>query len=428
MKHIIAILILALTVSLSGHSQEKTIEKINIEGLKKTKESFLRRLIKVKEGSTYDSIKIATDVDRLNRLAGIANAVSKLEEHSPNKYTLTYTIVENFTIIPGIRLSTANNDEDVAFRLSAFEFNLFGRNQIVGGFYARDVFDSYGLFWEAPFLFTNKFGLGVNYQDNVTFEPIFIDDDLENGNDYRFQNRTFQAFLSYEFNFHNRAELGFLIGDQDYELQEGQNDIPELPNQLEATNFSLTGEYEYNDLDIFYQYTSGIRNQSNIQYIFNSGGDGFLEDAVVLTNDTEYFKRIGDRGNWATRLRLSFTSNDDSPFAPFSLDNQVNIRGVGNKVDRGTASIVINTEYRHTLYEKDWFVIQSNTFIDAGTWRTPGNEFSQLVDGDALRFFPGVGVRFIHKRIFNAVIRLDYGFGIGNNSTNGLVFGIGQFF
>ena len=127
-------------------------------------------------------------------------------------------------------------------------------------------------------------------------------------------------------------------------------------------------------------------------------------------------------------MRLSFTSNDDSPFAPFSLDNQVNIRGVGNKVDRGTASIVINTEYRHTLYEKDWFVIQSNTFIDTGTWRTPGNDFSQLFDGDAIRFFPGVGIRFIHKRIFNAVIRLDYGFGIGNDSTNGLVFGIGQFF
>jgi len=423
-----------LVTSLSiiyGYAQEKIISKIEIEGLKKTKESFLRRLIKVKESSVYDSLKIATDVERLNRLAGIANAVSKIDKNSETDYTLTYTIVENFTIIPGVRVSTANNDEDVAFRLSAFEFNLFGRNQIIGGFYARDVFDSYGFFWEAPFLFSNKFGLGVNYQDNVTFEPIFINDDIDNGNDYRFQNRTFQAFLSYEFNFHNRAELGFLIGDQDYELDEAdeeQVDILELPNQLDATNFSITGEYEFNDLDIFYQYTTGYRNQTNAQYVFNSGGDGFIEDAFVLTNDFEYFARIGERGNWANRVRLSYTSNDDSPFAPFALDNQINIRGVGNKVDRGTASIVINTEYRHTLYEKDWFVIQSNAFIDAGTWRTPGNDLDQLVEGDAVRFFPGLGIRFIHKRIFNAVIRLDYGFGIGNNSTNGLVFGIGQFF
>lgn len=269
MKKTISILILILAIGFNGYAQEKTISKINIEGLKKTKESFLRRLIKVKEGSTYDSIKIATDVDRLNRLAGIANATSKLEEHSPSEYTLTYTIIENFTIIPGVRLSTANNDDDVAFRLSAFEFNLFGRNQIIGGFYARDVFDSFGLFWEAPFLFSNKFGFGINYQDNITFEPIFINDDLDNGNDYRFQNKTFQAFLSYEFNFHNRAELGFLIGDQSYDLQEDQIDIPELPNQLEATNFSITGEYEYNDLDIFYQYTSGYIETKVISSIFS---------------------------------------------------------------------------------------------------------------------------------------------------------------
>lgn len=427
MKKIVGFLILVIIVITSGHAQEKIISKIEIEGLKRTKESFLRRLIKVKEGSKYDSLKIATDVERLNRLAGIAKATSAITKKSETDYILKYSIVENFTIIPGLRISQANNDEDVAFRISAFEFNLLGRNQILGGFYSRDVFDSYGVFWEAPFLFNNKFGFGVNYQDNVTFEPIFINDNDEEGTDYRFQNKTFQAFLSYEFNFHNRAELGFLIGDQEYDIEDNQVN-PGLPNQLDATNFSITSEYEYNDLDIDYQYISGFRNQTNFQYIFNSGGDGFLEDAFVGTNDLEYFIRIGEKGNLANRLRLSYTSNEDSPFAPFALDNQINIRGVGNTVDRGTASIVINTEYRHTLYEKDWFVIQSNTFIDAGTWRTPGNDFDQLVEGDAIRFNPGVGIRFIHKRIFNAVIRLDYGFGTGNNSDSGFVFGIGQFF
>ncbi|AXT21099.1 hypothetical protein D7030_08840 [Flavobacteriaceae bacterium AU392] len=427
MKKIVGVLILAMIVITSGYAQEKTISKIEIEGLKRTKESFLRRLIKVKEGSVYDSLKIATDVERLNRLAGIAKATSTIVKKSKTDYTLKYSIVENFTIIPGLRISQANNDEDVAFRVSAFEFNLLGRNQIIGGFYSRDVFDSYGIFWEAPFLFNNKFGFGINYQDNVTFEPIFINDNQEEGTDYRFQNKTFQTFLSYEFNFHNRAELGFLIGDQEYEIEDNQIN-PGLPNQLDATNFSITSEYEYNDLDIDYQYVSGFRNQANFQYIFNSGGDGFLEDAFVGTNDLEYFIRVGEKGNLANRLRLSYTSNENSPFAPFALDNQINIRGVGNTVDRGTASVVINTEYRHTLYEKDWFVIQSNTFIDAGTWRTPGNDFDQLVEGDAIRFNPGLGIRFIHKRIFNAVIRLDYGFGTGNNSDSGFVFGIGQFF
>jgi hypothetical protein len=42
----------------------------------------------------------------------------------------------------------------------------------------------------------------------------------------------------------------------------------------------------------------------------------------------------------------------------------LNIRGVGNIIDRGTAAIVLNTEYRYTLYEKGWFSLKGNTFID----------------------------------------------------------------
>jgi len=424
MKKIVFLLVVLFQTHL--FAQEPIISTIEIEGLKRTKESFLRRLIKVKPGSVYDSIKVATDVERLNRLAGIANATSAIIKNTDANYTIKYTIVENFTIIPGLRISQANNDDDIAFRVSAFEFNLFGRNQIIGGFYSRDVFDSFGIFWEAPFLFTNKFGFGINYQDNVTFEPIFANDDAE-AVDYRFQNTTFQASLIYEFNFHNRGEFGFILGTQEYDQEVDQPELG-LPNALDADNFSIFGEYEYNDLDIFYQYISGFRNLSNARYVFNDGGQGFLEDAFVFTNDFEYYLRVGKRGNWASRLRSNFTTNVDSPFAPFALDNQINIRGVGNTVDRGTASVVLNTEYRHTLLEKGWFVIQSNAFIDTGTWRTPGNEFNQLFDGSSVRFFPGLGLRFIHKRIFNAVIRLDYGFGIGNDTTNGLVFGIGQFF
>jgi hypothetical protein len=36
--------------------------------------------------------------------------------------------------------------------------------------------------------------------------------------------------------------------------------------------------------------------------------------------------------------------------APFAVDNNINLRGVGNIIDRGT--VVLNSEYRHTLFEK----------------------------------------------------------------------------
>ena len=118
----------------------------------------------------------------------------------------------------------------------------------------------------------------------------------------------------------------------------------------------------------------------------------------------------------------------ETPFAPFSVDNNLNIRGVGNTIDRGTAAVVLNTEYRHTLINKDWFVLQSNLFIDGGSWRNPCGELRDVGDDKNIRIYPGVGLRFIHKRIFNAIFRIDYGHGITKNPSRGIVFGIGQYF
>jgi hypothetical protein len=149
---------------------------------------------------------------------------------------------------------------------------------------------------------------------------------------------------------------------------------------------------------------------------------------VIGWNDFHLYKRLGKSGNWASRLRLGLSSNNDTPFAPFSVDNNINIRGVGNTIDRGTGSIVLNTEYRHTLYEKNWFVMQGNVFLDSGTWRNPGGDLSDFTNADNVKVYSGLGLRFIHKKIFNAIFRIDYGFGISKNGTQGLVFGIGQYF
>ncbi|WP_430967074.1 POTRA domain-containing protein [Spongiimicrobium sp. 2-473A-2-J] len=410
-------------------AERQKIQEIQIEGLKRTKENFLRRLIKVKPNSVYDSLKVVTDVERLKRLPGIASASYDLEQEQEG-YVLTYTVVENFTIIPGLRIATANNG-DFAFRVSVFEFNLLGNNQLLGGFYERDVFDSYGFFWEHPFLFSDKVGVGFAYQDLTTQEPVFFDAGTK---DYRFNSRSIEGKLLFSFDFHHEAELGLSLIKESYDfIGEDENILPDTPFFLEANKVAYQGVYRYVDLDIDYQYFDGITSEFTGQYIqFVNGSDQasiFLDDFLSLRNDLIYYKKIRSRGNWASRLRVAAAfGNEDSPFAPFTLDNQLNIRGVGNTVDRGTAAIVLNTEYRHTFYERNWFVLQGNAFVDAGSWRNPGGDFSELFDGSTARVYPGVGIRFIHKRIFNAVFRLDYGFGLTKNATNGIVFGIGQYF
>ncbi len=157
----------------------------------------------------------------------------------------------------------------------------------------------------------------------------------------------------------------------------------------------------------------------------------FQNDFFIAWNDFFYYKRVGEKGNWANRMRFGLSTNENSPFAPFALDNNVNLRGVGILVDRGTGVFVLNSEYRYTVYDKKWLAIQTNIFTDFGSWRNPGNELNDFFEKDNFRIFSGVGLRFISKKVYNATFRIDYGFKVldnKNKSNGGLVFGIGQYF
>ena len=414
-----------LCVHTVAFAQQSRVSEIEVTGNKRTRTSFLKRLAFVKEGSVLDSVRLASDVRRFKLLPSVASASYEVVPLDSGNYKVHYTVVENFAIIPGLNVTQDVND-GIAYRTSLFDFNFLGQNQIIGGFYSRNVFDSYGFFWEAPNLITRKWGLGVNYQNNVLQEPVFFDDNRDVN--YKFDSRAFEFRVFYEHNFNNRFELGLNYAREEYDFLNGE--LPsDIPGELGVDRLSVVGEYQYNNITNEYQYVDGFRSIFTYSFTLDSRGDNdLLRNFFIGRNDFEYFKRVGSRGNWANRLRLGYATNDTSPFAPFALDNQLNIRGVGNVVDRGTASVVLNTEYRYTLIEKGWFAFQSNVFIDAGTWQDPGGQLGDLVTFDNSALFTGLGVRFIHRRIFNAVFRIDYGFSLGDKVSNGIVFGIGQYF
>ncbi len=420
MKQILFTLIL---VSSLLQSQTATVADLKVQGNKKLKTSFVKKVSKIRSGMPLDSAMIEADIKLLKRLPSIAHAYYQVfPAEAENEYNVFYNIEENFTIIPSANVYTTNDDE-FAYRLGLYEFNLLGQNMTFGGFYQRDIFDSYAINFRAPFLFSRQFGLAINYQDLTTLEPVFFDGTTA---DYRYNNTSIEALGLFQINFTNRIELGVNLFTEDYQYQSGATN-PNVPQELNVDKMLFKLIYEYNNLNFYYQYIEGFRSIFNFQYVISADTQQ-LPDFLIGWNDFQYFKRIGEKGNWANRLRLGLSTNNDTPFAPFAVDNNLNLRGVGNLIDRGTGAIVLNTEYRHTLYEKDWFVLQGNAFVDAGSWQNPGGDFGDFVDSENLRVYPGVGLRFIHKSIFNAIFRIDYGYGITQNSTNGFVFGIGQYF
>ena len=417
MKKIIYILFTFLTSTVYGQD----ISEISIQDNKKTRTQFIRKVTLVQEGQKLDSLVLEADIVRLKRLPGIAHAYYQVFAKEDSTYKVVYGVDENFTIIPSANVYTTNDDE-FAYRIGLYEFNGFGRNIAFGGFYQKDIFSSYGVNFRAPYLFGKKTGIALNFQNLTTEEPVFLDNGTA---DYKYNNTSYEILGLYEFNYNHRVEAGINYFTETYDYSNGATS-PEVPQNLKVNKLLYKLIYEYNNVDRYYHYVDGFKSTFNFQYV-TTRSDA-LPEFLIGFNDFVYYKRVGERGNWASRLRLGVATNNDSPFAPFAVDNNLNIRGVGNTIDRGTAAIVLNTEYRQTLYEKDWFVLQGNAFVDGGSWRNPGGNFGDFGDDQNLRVYPGVGLRFIHKRIFNTIFRIDYGYGITPDSTNGFVIGIGQYF
>ncbi|GAA4268299.1 POTRA domain-containing protein [Hyunsoonleella aestuarii] len=408
-------------ICFNSFSQDYRIADLKIQGNKRLKASFVKKIASINAGDVLDSLVIEEDMKLLKRLPSISHAYYQVFPSGDNQYNVFYNIEENFTLIPSANIYTTDNDE-FAYRLGLYEFNLLGRNIAIGGFYQKDIYDSYAFNFRAPFLFSRHWGLAVNYQDLTTQEPVFFDDTISN---YKYNNESIEILGLFRLNFNNKFEFGINYFVEDYSYKFGATS-PIVPRELNVHKWLVKSIYEYNNLDYFYQYVSGFRSIANLQYVTSM--NAMLPDFFIGWNDFLYYKRVGERGNWANRVRLGLSTNDETPFAPFSVDNNLNIRGVGNTIDRGTGAIVLNTEYRYSLYEKNWFVLQVNAFIDAGTWRNPGGDFDDFTDMDNVKVYPGLGLRFIHKKIYNAIFRIDYGYGLTQDSSKGFVFGIGQYF
>lgn len=148
----------------------------------------------------------------------------------------------------------------------------------------------------------------------------------------------------------------------------------------------------------------------------------------IIFHDYKLFKIFNKKHNFAMRARVGLATNEESPFAPFVLDSYLNIRGVGNRVDRGTGMIVVNTEYRRLFCDFPSFAIQGVAFADTGTWRVPGGELSDFTQAENMELFAGLGARFIYKKALNTILRFDYGIDLQDTHISGFVVGVGQYF
>ena len=402
-----------------GYAQ--TIADIRFEGLKKSKQAHLERFVKSQIGEQIDKEQIAEDAQQLQNLLAVSRANYRLDSIK-GKWILIFEVEEALSLFPILNFGGIR--DNVWFQIGLKELNLAGKGQQLSVVYQNnDRRHNADIFYKIPYLGGSRWGASASFLRWASVEPLYFGDQ---GVFYNYNNTNINIGINREFQLNHNLEVGASYFVENYRKNERHaNEITPGPEQARQPKALFKIVHQIRDISYSQLFLDGWDNVLNAQQIWNLDYQSVFH---IVLNDTRYFKRLGNRINLAARMRLGISTNNDSPFAPFVLDSHVNIRGVGNRIDRGTAVAVLNLEYRQILFELDKIAFQVVGFSDIGTWREPGGELRDLFTSNSLIYFAGGGVRFIYKRAHNAVLRLDYGIDLFEGQGRGLVLGLGQYF
>ena len=410
------LLLILFFIPLFGLGQQ--VSSISIEGLKKTKSKYVLQFIETSAGEDLDTEQLLLDAQILTNLEMFNKAEFRVDSVAQDKVAVVFIVDELYTLLP--IFSFGGIEENFWIQAGVSEANLGGVGNKLTTYYQYYDRSSVAAHLTLDRIRQSRWGANINFVKWSTLEPLFFS---EGAAEYEYDNWTFGATAVRYFQFRDKLEFGGAFFTEDYTLVgEGFSDTPSRVSEDKVLGKVL---YTIDRVNYHFFYLDGVKNFFNLQTVRSFDQN---PDFYIAFNDFHYFNRINAKGNFGLRFRMGLSSNHESPFAPFVLDSYLNIRGIGNRVDRGTGALILNMEYRHSLLEKERIAIQGVVFSDTGSWRNPGGNLDDFSNPDNFVLFAGGGLRFIHKKIYNAILRVDYGFNLQERQVNGFVLGVGQYF
>jgi outer membrane protein assembly factor BamA len=421
-KHITLtlLIIFALSGTLCLRAQG-ILESIEYIGLNKTKPSIISRQLLQAEGQKLDSNLLKIDLQRILNFPGVGNATYTLDSLG-DAYKLTYHIQEQSTLLPLLNFGGVKGN--VWYQMGFYDSNFLGFGNFFSAHYQNsDGRHSGQLFFRSPKNVGKHWGYSVSLARWASIEPLFFPSRTVN---YNFDYNSVSLTGIYNIGYRRQIEFGGNYFVENYEklFDQETQDLPG-PNTLRHPKLLGKISYYQNYLNYHFFYLDGHDLNVLFQDVYNTKDQSFFH---ILMLTWRYFKNWNDDINLASRLNFGISSNDASPFAPFVVDSRVNLRGAGNRIDRGTGQLVWNVEFRKTLFHKNSWAAQWVVFSDLGTWRNPGGRLNEFWDPKQFRHFIGLGGRVIYMKIYGAVLRIDYGVDVYNTQERGVVLGFGQYF
>ncbi len=414
-------LLLYLFLNCSFFLQAQIIDTVIFNGLTKTNESYIRGLIDCKKGKVFsDSIR-KEDERILNNLNLFFTVESTYRYNDSTKaYIIYFDIEESTYVYPIFDISGFQSVLKVQLGLNNINFK--GEQKTVGFWYQYYDRHSFSAYHRVPRYKDLPFGHDFIISKYSTVEPLYFNE------------------LVSMFNFDNYSIWlnGIYWHTNDLSFQVGFTPIYEIYQQLDSIDLDLPAKnftfwkYRINTsanfrrIDYLYERIKGVESILYLESIQTHDNPDASFYMAKLTTSYHYF--IKKKGNLSWRHQFGISTNNESPFSPFVFDGFVNLRGIGNRVARGTGIHFVNVEYRHTLLKNNFFNLQGVSFVDAGSIRPPGESWLTLVDLNNTRTFAGVGVRIHSNKLYKAIFRLDYGIEMSSEFTGGFSFGFGHFF
>lgn len=402
------------TLSIQG----QVVISRSFEGLERTKLSVVERLVQQEIGTqaSYDTLE--SDLRRLKNFIGIYAADYRLDTLQEGIH-LTYQVRENISRYPLAMLGGLQ--DNFWWELGFIDQNWQGRGEQLGLF-MRQIDGRLGgkTYYTKPSIANSKWGAGLQLERYASQEPLYFSEETV---DYRYENHNVGLFLFHYLRPEENIQFGFTYFQEDYaKVNLEQLSGPDAQRELKQL---FRSAYQLNQVNPDQMQPTG--------YFFQISGEIVLQKTAnepffLLRSSLKKYWPSGEKGLFASRLNFGYSTNKNTPFAPFVVDSRINIRGAGNRVDRGTASFVLNLEYRQILWQKKSWSIQGVAFTDIGSWRNPGGTINDLITFEHTKYFAGGGLRLVSSAASQLVLRIDYGYGLQPFGRQGIVLGLGQFF
>lgn len=396
----------------------RPLSRIRFEGLLRSEETFVVRLLKSKAGEQIDLDRLEADAQRL-RNTHLFSRVEVRVESSKEGEDAVFKVEEVLTLIPIVRLGVIK--DSFFLQLGATENHFAGKGITLSAYYQYYDRHSVALLYRDPFFFSSQWGWAWEVGSFSTLEPL---DPRAFGSavSYEVDRRLLLGFLRYEPSAGDTLELGGGGLFEKYKKRSGVASAPEiLQFEKPSAKLRLTRDRRnFRDGRI-----EGFRISLNPEVVYT-----LPDDSLFGKQEMEWIahRLVASQGNFGLRLKVGLATNEDTPYPPFVIDSQLNVRGAGNRVRRGTAELTLNLGYDHTVARARWLTLQLGAFLDFSTVRTPGQGVDTLFAYDNQFLYGGTGLRFLFPDLYHAILRLDWGINLRNVAQNGVVIGTGRYF